>query len=105
STAAPFSRTHRGVAIRTCGEATDIQEGLRRLPRTGLNADLRGAESACRADWISGYTRLDAGEFAAFHPAQPPLTVAEQFQMLLVMLADSAAVGDTDQDGVRELGA
>jgi hypothetical protein len=40
----------RGVAIRTCGEATAIQEGLRRLSRTGLNADLRGAESACRAD-------------------------------------------------------
>src|SRR6476619_889341 len=38
------------VAIRTCGEATAIQQGLRRLSRTGLNADLRGAESACRAD-------------------------------------------------------
>src|SRR3981189_2234348 len=46
----PVPPPPRGVATRTCGEATAIQEGLRRLSRTGLNADLRGAESACRAD-------------------------------------------------------
>jgi hypothetical protein len=46
----PVQPHHRGVAIRTCGEATAIQEGLRRLSRSGMNADLRGAESACRAD-------------------------------------------------------
>jgi hypothetical protein len=50
STAARFSRAQRWAAIRTCGEATAIQEGVRRLSRTGLNADPRGAESACRAD-------------------------------------------------------
>ena len=38
-------------------------------------------------------------------PAEPPLAVAEQLQMLLVVLLDGGAVADADHDAVRQCGA
>ena len=46
--------------------------------------------------------RSDGYGFVAFHPAEPPLALAEQLQMMLVVLFDGAAVADADHDGVRQ---
>ena len=62
-----------------------------------MNVSMPGSYPALRH---TGGFRL-----AAADPPEPPFAVAEQFELVGVMLLDGGAVAHADQDGVRQLGA
>ena len=73
--------------------ATHSSDGTGTLPQSieGVNISMPGSYPAS----------LHRDGFLALHAAESPLSVAEQFEFVCVMLLDGGAVADADQNRVR----
>ena len=67
----------------------------------------RDSDRRRRASWFADAPRRAAknvpsqrNRLGAIDPPQPPLSFAEQFQVLLMVPVDGAAMGDAEEDGV-----